>query len=432
MNTDLSSHARAGRMTAAMRAASLANVPKALRVAIVQGGSIVDERLFRERMRVTGLIDDAVLFDIARGAWVLCVPNGAIGHVVTRDGKMTAGPHASRIVLDESARGKIVVGRSTLLFQFVVPPPRPSRAQLPLTTRRAEIDWALTILVAFSFLLHFGFVGSTFSDWLDPVVEDESAVVGLIEMTTHAPVATVEEHDTQTTTASTSPRATPTNVQAPPHANASRDHASSDARAASLVREADAMKIGLLTAFTGATAVQGALDRSDIPLASLEEAARDARGAKATSGELTLSTGNDVTTPGVRDLTNLGETRVDVAHVATDRNVTGPKFDMTAISEPVGPTIVGIEGSIARLRPSFRACYTRRGLDLDPSMEGKMTIDIAIAPNGDVKDVTKVDGAGLSNAVEQCILERAHNGSFSAPGGSGAHARVPIIFRQQH
>jgi hypothetical protein len=52
-------------------------------------------------------------------------------------------------------------------------------------------------------------------------------------------------------------------------------------------------------------------------------------------------------------------------------------------------------------------------------------------PNGDVKDVTKLDGAGLSPAVEQCIIARAHNGSFSAPGGGGAHARVPTVFRQQ-
>jgi hypothetical protein len=64
-------------------------------------------------------------------------------------------------------------------------------------------------------------------------------------------------------------------------------------------------------------------------------------------------------------------------------------------------------------------------------MEGKLVIDIRIAPNGDVGDVTKVDGAGLSAAVEQCIIERAHNASFTAPGGSGTHARVPIIFRQQ-
>ena len=65
-------------------------------------------------------------------------------------------------------------------------------------------------------------------------------------------------------------------------------------------------------------------------------------------------------------------------------------------------------------------------------MEGKLVIDIKIAPNGEVDSVTKVDGSGLSAAVEQCIIERAHNASFSARGGTGTHARVPIIFRQQH
>ena len=38
-----------------------------------------------------------------------------------------------------------------------------SRAASP-----AQIDWTLTIIAAFSFLLHFGIVGAMYSDWMDP------------------------------------------------------------------------------------------------------------------------------------------------------------------------------------------------------------------------------------------------------------------------
>ena len=412
---------RVGRMTAAMRAAAIPNVAKVLRVATVRDGSITEERIFRER----GRVDSTWPFDVERGGWVLVVPSGATGHVVTRDGRFDIGPHASRVTLDESARGKIVIGTIAILFQFVVPPPRPSRPQLPLATRRAEIDWALTMIVAFSFLVHFGFIGSIFSDWLDPVVADDGAVVGIVDLTSKLPTAPViEDHETPSNTSASKSAheeaATPRAPRTP--------QASADARAASLAREAESMKMSLLVAFGGETAVEGALRRSDVPTASLDEVARQAAGARNTSGELVLAEGRSVL-PGSRGLNRLGDGRATEG-TTREREVAGPRFDMTTrIYDP--QPIIDIEGPIARLRPSFRSCYTRKGLDVDPAMEGKITIDIAIAPNGDVKDVTKISGAGLSPAVEACIIERAHNGSFVAPGGTGTHARVPIIFRQQ-
>ncbi len=414
-------------MTAAMRAVAMPTAPRALRVAVVRAGSIVDERMFRERTRVRDLVDErTTLFDADGASWVLCVPSGATGHVVTSAGHVDVGPLASRIALDDSARGKIVIGSTTILFQLVVPPPRPSRPQLPLATRRAEIDWGLTIIVAFSFLLHFGFIGSIFSDWLDPTIEPEAAVVGLIDMTSKMPIAPVEDHDTSTAAASASTSASNTTTT---HEHAATARETSDARAAALARTAEDMKMSLLTAFTGTIAVEGALNRSDVPTGDLEKIARDARGAHGTNEELHTTTNGGITTPGPRHLTELGESQRHEG-TTTERVVAGPKFDMsTTIYDP--SPIIDIERPIALLRPSFRSCYVRKGLDVDPTMEGKIVIDIAIAPNGDVKDVTKVSGEGLSSAVEQCIIDRAHNAAFSAPGGTGTHARVPIVFRQQ-
>ena len=52
-------------------------------------------------------------------------------------------------------------------------------------------------------------------------------------------------------------------------------------------------------------------------------------------------------------------------------------------------------------------------------MAGKIVLAIKIAPNGDVTDVSKAGGSGLSSDVEQCIIKRAKSGTFDAPGGSG-------------
>jgi hypothetical protein len=409
-----------------MRAALVPNVAKALRVAIVVEGRIARERIFRDRKAVRGLVDDRLtLFDVRDGAWFLCVPNGSLGHVVTEAGRADLGPIASRVRLDESSRGKIVVGKSTVLFQFVVPPPKPSTPQLPLSTKGRQIDWTLTVIAAFSFLIHFGVIGAMFSDWADPVVASEDNVVAIIDMTHKLTQTTVVED--RETPPSTSPS---TNSNTSPSPSTSHEvhktNVSSEAQAAALANEAQAMGMSLITAWGGSVAVQNALKRSDVPIGDLSKVERvDAR-----DHELNISTGM-MPAPTVPGMRQLGDSQ---SHEGTthERQVEGPKFDMTYTCRLPPGTDVDIEGPIARLRPSFRSCYVRKGLEVDPTMEGKIVIDIAIAPNGDVGDVTKVEGSGLSPAVEQCIIERAHNASFSPPGGTGTHARVPIIFRQQH
>ena len=63
-----------------------------------------------------------------------------------------------QVPLSDEARGKIVVGETTFLFQFVAPPPAQPKPQLPVSVRSGlstDIDWTTTIIAAFSFLFHF-------------------------------------------------------------------------------------------------------------------------------------------------------------------------------------------------------------------------------------------------------------------------------------
>jgi hypothetical protein len=280
------------------------------------------------------------------------------------------------------------------------------------------------VIVAVSFLVQFGVIGAMFSVWADPVVASEDNVVSIIDMTHKLPqTMVVEDRETPSST-STSPTTSPSKSTSDERASAPQ---SSEARAASLANEGEAMQMSLLMAWGGTSAVQNALKRSDVPIGNLESVER----VDSSGRELHLAPGGNTTIPGSIALNQFGDAR---SHEGTthERPVDGPKFsmDLPGPTDPHGGDI-DIEGPIARLRPSFRSCYVRKGLDVDPSMEGKIVIDIKIAPNGDIDDVKKVDGSGLSTAVEQCIIERAHNASFSAPGGTGTHARVPILFRQQ-
>ena len=71
-----------------------------------------------------------------------------------------AGTHW-QVKLNDSSRGKVVIGDVTLLFQFVTPPPVQPRPQLPAAARGGfakSIDWMFTAFVLFSFMSHFGLV----------------------------------------------------------------------------------------------------------------------------------------------------------------------------------------------------------------------------------------------------------------------------------
>ncbi len=427
-------------MTAAMRAlAAPEGTEKVLRVAMLQGGRILEERVFRDRGAVlVGPTEEATfvagsrsftLFASDTTGYSLRLAKGSSGRVVTAEGAFDlASLGRSELRLDPSARGRVSLGDVTFLFQFVAPPPPRPRPQLPLSVRgNREVDWTITIVVAFSFLVHFGVIGSMYSDWLDPIVADD-AVVGIIDVTHNLPAPTVEEVATAPTASSSAPSAAARPTKRP-HASDTESRGDAERHAAALASEGRAMGMQLLVAWDDTSAVAGAMNRSELPVQSLDESARSAEGVRP-ADDLVLAHGGAVT-PGHGSLRDLGVTHATGADShGTERQVEGPRFNLTI--EPLPPpNLQGGERAIARLRPSYRACYVNKGLSRDPSMAGKIVLSIRVAPNGDVAGVQKVAGSGLSSEVEQCIILRTHNAEFDAPGGSGATLQVPIIFEHQ-
>ena len=186
----------AGRMTAMMRAVSATAAPRLLRVGVVRAGRVVEERVLKRPETITIGRDEAATFVVPdadaparmvvlerdKGAYHLCVRAPLGGRLALVDGlhDVAALRGRGRITLDDGARGRIVLGATTLLFQFVPAPPESPRPRLPLSVREGvRIDAALTIIAAFSFLLHFGLVGALYSDWTDPIV-DEGISVGTL------------------------------------------------------------------------------------------------------------------------------------------------------------------------------------------------------------------------------------------------------------
>ncbi len=204
---------RPGQMTAVMRAMSVQTGPKVLRIGLVQSGRVIEERIIKQRTTVnvganernTFVIPSQALppmfklFELIGSDYHLNFLDGMTGRVALASGITDLNAlrgqakkvnNVYQMKLTEEARGKVVVGDTTFLFQFVAPPPVQPRPQLPLAVKggmAAQIDWSLTIIAAFSFLLHFGIVGAMYSDWMDPVVSDDFNVAGLVDMMKNIP-----------------------------------------------------------------------------------------------------------------------------------------------------------------------------------------------------------------------------------------------------
>src|SRR6187431_11375 len=197
---------RSGQISALMRA-NVVPGPRVLRIGVVQGGQISEERIITKASLVSVgssgkntfvLSTTAVpatfrLFELIGHDYHLKFLEHMTGSVTLPTGTYElsmlkalaerSSRGAYRIRLGEDSRGKVVIGDTTLLFQLVPSPPVQPTGQLPVAAlrRAGAIDWQTTIIAAASFLAHFLVLGSFYSDWVDPVVDDETSVAGALD-----------------------------------------------------------------------------------------------------------------------------------------------------------------------------------------------------------------------------------------------------------
>lgn len=464
--------ARPGQMTAVMRAVSVATGPKVLRIGLVQRGRVVEERVIKQRTTVTvgsneralfvipakGISPMFKLFELIGSDYHLNFLDSMTGRVALPSGisdlsalkaqsKKVGG--AYQIKLTDEARGKVVIGDATFLFQFVAPPPVQPKPQLPLAVKggiTAQIDWPLTILAAFSFLLHFGFIGAMYSDWMDPVVGDDMNVAALVDMLKSIPPPPVTETPTDenpepaaTATAAATAEAPKTGGggaggKAGGGGQSKGAGSIGDKAAAGLAAEADAIAVGMLAAIGGGPSVQGALNRSDIPPVDLSGAAASGAGVAHGTGDLKVGGGGGAVQGGGKGggLGGLGggTKGTGQASAGQERAVAGPKGDAQIGGSTASVPISDADRVIAGLRPRFRQCY-QTGLNSDPSMSGKVVISAKVGPNGEVSTASVAENTGLSPAVASCIANVVRRAQFSPPGGGGSTLNVPVTFVQQ-
>ena len=478
-------------MTAVMRAVSQQAGPKILRIGVVQGGKVIDERLIKTRSHVTiGPSEKAMfvvptrkippnfrLFELIGNEYYLNYLDGMAGRVAMKTGisdlaalktqaktVSAGGVKFHRVRLTEDSRGKIVAGETTFLFQFVVPPPVQPKPQLPVSVQKGvagDIDWFTTIVASFSFLLHFFLVALVYSDWMDPIVDDEYAMAQLLETSKNLPAPPpVEKPTTDAETDATADAKTEGDKAKTPQKSAGGKgkpaapgkgagksqgdaKAEADAKAAeiaSALAELDVQTLGALN--TGGVATEGVLNSGEVPAGLLDEAGRSSIGAGSgdPGGLKGLGgTGSGSVKPGAGGgsgkLSDIGATGAagggeGATAAGTAKKVEGPKGSaMVGGAGVSGGTVANASSVVARMRGRFRRCY-QQGLNSNPEMQGSVTLVAKIGPNGEVRGVGGGGGGSLGPIVG-CLKAVVGSGAFAPPDGGGASVTIPITFVKQ-
>jgi hypothetical protein len=159
-----------------------------LRIGVLLGGNLVEERLIRDRVAVVigqstkktntfsipieGLPLEFTLFAIDENKYYLRFINKMDGRVSDGGGQVntldalkqrgsTQVGDYYQVPIGDGARGKLSLGDLTILFQFVTEPPRQPKPMLPASVRGTfadRFDPRLTVIMAICIIFNFSFV----------------------------------------------------------------------------------------------------------------------------------------------------------------------------------------------------------------------------------------------------------------------------------
>ena len=446
-----------GRMTTLMRAAIAPPTTagaKLLRIAQVQGGKVVDERVIKDRRAVTvGPSSDSTfvvaaalppgfrLFELVKGTYYLALAPGMTARVGSASAGIATLTGPRRLLLTDDSRGTVVVGETAFLFQLVPKPPPASTPRLPASVRAGlgdDVDWALTAIAALSFLLHFGGIGSLYSDWSDVIVDDGIVAVGLVERLDRLPLPPLLEPllpvELSADAAPTQPETRParprdrasSTVPASASGESGKPKLSREAGAALLdkLEQREVATLGALTSLGPSTS--SVLRDGRVPTDNLERFAESSSGVGSSGpGGLHLEgpgTGPMIPGRSGNDLARLGSrTAAEGTRESsgTQEKVAGPRGKVDGGGKVSVGKIDGAERVLAGARGRIRGCY-QAGLASSGDMTGRVAFTVTVDGSGGIQSVNATSSGTLSGGVVQCVSGVLRSLRFDAPESGAA------------
>lgn len=439
--------------------------PRILRIGIIQGGRIVEERLVRKREHVTMGQSAKNMFVVPSDAlprsWLLfeITPRGYVAHFAdAMDARVAVGnevislaqlKQSGRIrrhgpswvmMLDERTRGKISIGDMTILFQFVTPPPPQPRPQLPASVRgsfMSALDWTFTAIATASFLAHMILVVYLRSvDWpRKPDIEEipdrfVQMVVRKPEPPPEVKKVEVKEEKGEEKKPKPVAAAKPAKKEISEEEKA-RLEAERRARLAEQVRNTGILKL-LGAKADGEGSIADVLGKGDVD--------RDQEKAFAGVGGLTVATGDAALrgvktgTGGTGKVANIAGLRGSGSIAGGSTGDVGPERRVTAVVKGEAPNVDGeldpniVTKEVRARMGAIKGCY-ERALKRNPNISGKIVIRWTITGAGTVSGVD-IDQDTLGDSeVASCIKNFVARWRFPAPSGGSVEVSYPFLFQ---
>jgi len=415
-----------GAITSAMRAVP-GDGKRIARIARVEQGRIVDEWLSRKEAKLAG-----GALRRKNDGYELELDVGVSARVATDQGvQLVTGP--CRVPLSDDARGKVIAGSVTHLFQLVLEAPR-TKAQLPVSAvaHGAGIDWRFAIVVAISLLGHFGFASAASADWFDPVVDEDRETVALITEAKSRPELPIEEPKTPEPGEKPSDVKPTTNVaKAAPEPGKGapspvKKNAGSDLSA--LGKQLDELGLATIASLDpksgpapskllkDPSAADGALDELAKKQGGVEPDGPKLKGDPGGVGPIAKGD-NGIVFGDTKGNTPKGDDKPKLEEPKAPVKVNDP-----VISSPALPS--DVNNVIAKNRWKLRACYTKE-LVTNSDAQGTVYATVTISMEGDViaSDAT----SSMSPSMNKCVAGAFASMHF-APSEGKSTIKVPVIY----
>src|SRR6266568_1064924 len=433
---------------------------KVLRIGVIQGGKIVEERVLPARQPVTlgtgaknaivvpaaKVPESVTVFTFHGDKYVLHFEADAEGRVQGPQGTAELGALVSQgvakqagkacsVPVNDDQRGKIVLGEVTLLWQFVAPPAEVPKPALPKEAKGAHfrsMDRLFVTVLAVSFLLHSGFYIALANTELPKEVSleeipDRYAKV-LIPERMPQPPPKVEEKKPEP--AAQQKQEKPEEKKAEPPEAVAQKKAARQAAVAKAVQSKGLLKVlGALGpgAASGAVAdvfgagggmgdVASALSGAGGVAVATDPGAGGGRkgggeGGTAQIGALATSGGGKVA------LGTKTEVKVSGSVAAEEAEVDSSDIDQ------------GKLGAFVRARMGLiKACY-ENALKRNPSLKAKISIRFTILETGGLSDVTTAQNSLGSAEVAACIMNTMRTWRTQFRPSGPVTVEYPFVFQ---
>lgn len=453
---------------------------KILRIGIIQNKKFIEERLLRKRHSVTvgqtakntfavpsgALPDTHTLFELKGGVYHLTVTpkmQGKVGvdassldfKALTERGLAEKLPDGSlSIKLSDRSRGRVVIGDVTLLFQFVVPPPPPSRLQLPASVRGGimhTLDWPFVSTLLASFVVQvFSIAFIVTRDYPEPPKGLSNIDDRFIKVLNERPeikeqpeVESKEKDDDESK--EKDPEKKEPKPKAKPKPKPKKvDEVVSKARKTAEKQRKMAAKVNnnTILKFIGTnggegepdilnqlknghtdTAIAEAFDGAAGMIADGSGGTRDRRRKTSTTGKVAGLDQDAITAK--------GGGRVATGSKGREVKVKGQvKIKRLRNDEMIGTGVLdsnSVSRVVSRRQRAIKNCYEKR-LKVNNKLKGKVKIRFTIEQSGRVRKASVAQNTTGDPAVGSCIVSQIKRWRFPKPDGGSVTVAFPFVF----